>query len=78
LQSDTWNNIGEVLLLAILVAVLAPLGDLVESMFKRNLGIKDFGTVIRGHGGVLDRFDGFLFVLPAAYYLLMVLQPYAS
>ncbi len=78
LQSDTWNNVGEVLMLAILVAVLAPLGDLVESMFKRNLGIKDFGTVIRGHGGVLDRFDGFLFVLPAAYYLLMVLQPYAS
>jgi len=78
LQSDTWNNIGEVLMLAILVGVLAPLGDLVESMFKRNLGIKDFGTVIRGHGGVLDRFDGFLFVLPAAYYLLMVLQPYAS
>ena len=78
LQSDTWNNVGEVLMLAILVAVLAPLGDLVESMFKRNLDIKDFGTVIRGHGGVLDRFDGFLFVLPAAYYLLMVLQPYAS
>jgi len=78
LQSDTWNSIGEVLMLAILVGVLAPLGDLVESMFKRNLGIKDFGTVIRGHGGVLDRFDGFLFVLPAAYYLLMVLQPYAS
>jgi phosphatidate cytidylyltransferase len=47
-------------------------------MFKRNLDIKDFGTVIRGHGGVLDRFDGFLFVLPAAYYLLMVLQPYTS
>ncbi|MFM8847986.1 MAG: phosphatidate cytidylyltransferase [Actinomycetota bacterium] len=78
LQSDTWNDIGEVLLLAIVVAALAPLGDLVESMFKRNLGIKDFGTVVRGHGGVLDRFDGFLFVLPAAYYLLMVLQPYAS
>ena len=78
LQSDTWNNIGELLMLAILVAVLAPLGDLVESMFKRNLDIKDFGTVIRGHGGVLDRFDGFLFVLPAAYYLLMVLQPYTS
>ncbi|NDD96002.1 MAG: hypothetical protein EBZ93_00750 [Actinobacteria bacterium] len=51
---------------------------MVESMFKRNLDIKDFGSVIRGHGGVLDRFDGFLFVLPASYYLLMVLQPYMS
>ncbi len=78
LQSDTWNDIGEVVLLAIVVAALAPLGDMVESMFKRNLEIKDFGTVIRGHGGVLDRFDGFLFVLPASYYLLMVLQPYMS
>lgn len=78
LQSDTWNDIGEVVLLAIVVTILAPLGDMVESMFKRNLEIKDFGTVIRGHGGVLDRFDGFLFVLPASYYLLMVLQPYMS
>ena len=78
LQSDTWNDVGEVLLFAVLIAALAPLGDMFESMLKRNLDIKDFGTVIRGHGGVLDRFDGFLFVLPAAYYLLMVLQPYAS
>ncbi|MFM8481726.1 MAG: phosphatidate cytidylyltransferase [Actinomycetota bacterium] len=78
LQSDTWNDIGEIVTLAIAVAVLAPLGDLVESMFKRNLEIKDFGTLIKGHGGVLDRFDGFLFVLPAAYYLLQVFEPYAS
>jgi|GEM_PF-99215 len=78
LQSDTWNDIGEIVALAIAVAVLAPLGDLVESMFKRNLEIKDFGTLVKGHGGVLDRFDGFLFVLPAAYYLLQVFEPYAS
>lgn len=58
------------LLLAVVVAVLAPLGDLTESMFKRNLEIKDFGTVVAGHGGVLDRFDAFLFVLPGVYYLL--------
>ena len=78
LQSDTWNDLGEVLLLAIVIMVLAPAGDYFESMFKRNLEIKDFGTVVPGHGGVLDRFDGFLFVLPAAYYLLQVLEPYAS
>lgn len=78
LQSETWNDISEIVVLAIAVAVLAPLGDLVESMFKRNLEVKDFGSIIKGHGGVLDRFDGFLFVLPAAYYLLMVLEPYAS
>ncbi len=78
LQSDTWNDLSEVLLLGIVIAVLAPLGDLTESMFKRDLHVKDFGTVVRGHGGVLDRFDGFLFVLPGAYYLLLVLEPYAS
>ncbi len=78
LQSDTWNDLGEALLLALVIIVLAPLGDYFESMFKRNLEIKDFGTIVPGHGGVLDRFDGFLFVLPAAYYLLQVLEPYAS
>jgi phosphatidate cytidylyltransferase len=77
-QSDTWNNMGELLLLALVVSIMAPLGDLVESMFKRNLDVKDFGAVIAGHGGVLDRFDGFLFVLPSAYYLLLVLQPWTS
>ncbi len=78
LQSDTWNDLGEALLLAIVILILAPAGDYFESMFKRNLEIKDFGTIVPGHGGVLDRFDGFLFVLPAAYYLLQVLEPYAS
>jgi phosphatidate cytidylyltransferase len=77
-QSDTWSSYRDLILLGIVIALAAPLGDLTESMFKRNLEIKDFGTVIRGHGGVLDRFDGFLFVLPASYYLLMVLQPYTS
>jgi phosphatidate cytidylyltransferase len=77
-QNGTWNNMGEWLALAIVVSITAPLGDLVESMFKRNLDVKDFGTIVAGHGGVLDRFDGFLFVLPAVYYLLQVLQPWTS
>jgi phosphatidate cytidylyltransferase len=47
-------------------------------MFKRNLDVKDFGSVIKGHGGVLDRFDGFLFALPAVYYLMLVIEPWTS
>ena len=77
-RSSTWNSAGDLILLGVVVAIAAPIGDFTESMFKRNLDIKDFGTLIKGHGGVLDRFDGFLFTLPAAYYLLQVLQPWVT
>ena len=46
------------------VAVFAPLGDLAESMLKRSVGVKDSGRIMPGHGGLLDRFDAFLLVLP--------------
>ena len=68
-----WNDLGHGVLLGIVVAVFAPLGDLVESMLKRDLGLKDFGTILPGHGGVLDRFDAMLFCLPAVYYLVVAL-----
>ncbi len=74
--SDTWTT-GDLLILGVVIAVMAPLGDLTESMFKRNLDVKDFGAVLSGHGGVLDRFDAFLFVLPVAYYVTQVLEPWA-
>lgn len=63
---------GGALLLGIVIAIVAPIGDLAESLFKRDLGIKDMGTLLPQHGGVLDRFDGMLFVLPAAYYVARV------
>jgi phosphatidate cytidylyltransferase len=62
--------------LGLVVGVAAPLGDLAESMLKRSLGVKDFGNILPAHGGVLDRFDCYLFVLPAVYLLCRVLNVY--
>jgi len=59
--------------LGLVVAVAAPFGDLAESMVKRGLNVKDMGTLLPGHGGVLDRVDAFLFVLPAAWVLYRTL-----
>jgi phosphatidate cytidylyltransferase len=53
------------------VAILAPLGDLAMSAAKRSLGLKDMGSVLPGHGGFLDRIDGLLFVIPAAWVVFL-------
>jgi phosphatidate cytidylyltransferase len=55
-------------------AIVAPLGDLCQSALKRDLGVKDMGTLLPGHGGVLDRFDAFLFVLPVAWFMAHLLE----
>ncbi len=76
LNLDPWaNSLGKTVELAIVVAIAAPLGDIAESMVKRNLGIKDFGTLLPGHGGALDRLDAMIFVAPAVYYLVLVAKP---
>lgn len=67
-------DVGSAFALGLVVAVVAPLGDLCESMVKRDLGIKDMGSILPGHGGLLDRFDALLFCLPAVYYLARLLE----
>ncbi len=65
---------GQSLAFGVALAIAAPLGDLAESLLKRDLGVKDMGTLLPGHGGLLDRFDGMLFVLPTAFYMLRILN----
>ena len=61
------------LVIGIIVAIFGSLGDLVESMLKRSLSVKDSGKMLPGHGGLLDRFDAFIFLLPfVAAYLIFV------
>lgn len=67
-------DFGSALWLGVVIGIAAPLGDLIESMIKRDMGLKDFGQLIPGHGGVLDRFDAMLFSLPPAYFLIRVLE----
>lgn len=58
-----------------LMAVLGTAGDLVESSWKRRNGLKDSGAIMPGHGGVMDRFDGFMFTVPV-YFVLLSLLPF--
>ncbi|MBM4175365.1 MAG: phosphatidate cytidylyltransferase [Ignavibacteria bacterium] len=64
-------NWSDVLFIGLIVGTIGQMGDLVESMIKRNAGVKDSSNLIPGHGGVYDRFDSLLFVSPFIYFYLV-------
>ncbi len=74
LLSTFWDDISakDWMIMAAIIVVFGTFGDLMESLLKRNMNIKDSGTILPGHGGVLDRFDGVFFSVPAVYFYLLL------
>jgi phosphatidate cytidylyltransferase len=64
-------TIGHSIVLGVVIALAAPLGDLFESLLKRDMDVKDTGRLLGGHGGMLDRIDALLFAAPAAYFTIL-------
>jgi phosphatidate cytidylyltransferase len=64
-------TIGQSIIVGVVIAVAAPAGDLFESLLKRDMDVKDTGTLLGGHGGMLDRLDALLFAAPAVYFTIL-------
>jgi len=73
MSAEPWLGVADAALIGLGVAIAAPLGDLWESVIKREAGVKDSGTLLGAHGGVLDRVDALLFTVPFGYYLALAL-----
>jgi phosphatidate cytidylyltransferase len=71
LYKQDFLTIPQSIVLGVVLAIVAPLGDLFESLLKRDAGVKDSGSLLGGHGGMLDRLDAFFFAAPAAYFTIL-------
>ena len=63
-----------VIVLSVVLSIVGMCGDLAASTIKRNFGIKDFGNLLPGHGGIMDRFDSALFVMPVLYAMVYLMN----
>ena len=71
LQGLVKATLVEAIILGIVISLLAQLGDLIESLLKRELQVKDSGNLLPGHGGILDRLDSFILTFPVFYYFIL-------
>ncbi len=76
LKVSSYLNWWQLIIVALLVSVFGQVGDLVESLFKRNTGVKDSGGVFPGHGGMLDRLDSLVFAALVVYYVVVIFKLY--
>jgi len=74
----TLGQVFMAFIMGAIISVVAQIGDLIESLFKRECGVKDSGTILMGHGGVLDRFDSMILVLPFVTMVLYFFHLYIS